>query len=119
MHPDQEETFAVLEGHLRLRTGRRSCLLGAGDSATVQAGTRHAFSNPGPGPALVRVEVRPAMRMAELLEAAARLGPRPRPLMLARFLAEFAAEVRAPFLPGLVAGTARRLVRLAGEPKLS
>ena len=118
LHPGQEETFSVREGRLRLRVGRRAHLLGPGDSVTVQPGAPHGFSNPGPGPAVVLVEVRPALRMAEALEAAAHLGTRPRPLALARYLSEFAAEIRAPLLPGLVGRTARLLARLAPEPNL-
>ena len=114
-HPGQEESFQVLEGRLRFRVGLRARVLGPGDAITVPVGAPHGFSNPGPTPALVRVEVRPALRTAELLEVGARLGARPGPLKLARFLAEFAAEVSSPLLPRLVTGVARRLTRLAGQ----
>ena len=119
LHPAQEETFSGLQGRLRLRVGRRVRVLCPGDVATVPAGVAHGFSNSGPGPAVVRVEVRPALRTAEMLEAAALLGERPSPLSLARFLSYFAAEVRAPLLPGVVARVARMLARLCGESSAS
>src|SRR5919202_5114746 len=61
-HPGQEERFQVLEGRLRFRVGLRARVLGPGDAITVPVGAPHGFSNPGPTPALVRVEVRPALR---------------------------------------------------------
>ena len=116
LHPVQQEVFQVLEGRLRVRTGRRVRMLRPGEAAVVPAGTAHGFSNPGPGPALVRVEVRPALRTAELLEVGAGLGARPGPLPLARFLSRFADEVAAPVLPGFVAKAAKLLARCFGEP---
>ena len=118
LHPEQEETFSVQEGQLRLRAGRRTRLLSPGEMVTVPRGVPHGFSNPGPGAALLLVEVRPALRMEEALEAGTRLGQRPAPLALARYLAEFTAEVRSPLLPGLVSRAARLLARLSPGPIL-
>jgi len=112
-HPAQEERFTVVEGRLRFRLGRRSPVLGAGDTVSVRPGTAHRFANPGPAAARVLVEVRPALRMQELLETAAALGAAPRPLHLVLFLREFAAEVRAPLLPWAVAAVTRPLAWLA------
>jgi quercetin dioxygenase-like cupin family protein len=113
LHPEQEERFTVVEGRLRFRVGRKSLVVGPGETVTVQPGTPHRFVNAGPGHARVLVEVRPALRMEELLETAAALGAAPRPLHLALFLRDFGREVRAPLLPGLVNAAARALGWLA------
>lgn len=107
VHPEQEERFTVLEGLMRFRLGGRSIQLKTGESVTVRRGVPHVFANAGPAPARLRVEVRPALNMEVLLEAAAALSaPRngmplglPRPLDLALFLREFEKEVAVPFLP--------------------
>jgi quercetin dioxygenase-like cupin family protein len=117
VHPRQEERFTVLEGLMRFRLGARAFLVKTGESVTVRPGLAHSFSNPGPAPAHVRVEVRPALRMEVLLEAAAALSDDhngmplglPRPLDLALFLREFENEISVPFLP-------ERLVRVVTRP---
>ena len=111
-HPVQQERFTVLEGLMRFRLGLRTVLARPGETVVVPPGTAHWFSNPGGVQAQVRVEVRPALRTEELLEAAGALGVGdgarrrrvPRPLDLALFLHEFAAEVRVPFVPASLAG---------------
>jgi quercetin dioxygenase-like cupin family protein len=113
VHPGQEERFTVVQGRLRFRVGRRSRVVGPGQSVTVPAGTPHHFANAGPTEAFVLVETRPAMQMQELLQVAGEIArdqhgrPRrlPRPVDLLLFMDEFRSEVQAPFLPG-------RLVRL-------
>lgn len=109
VHPAQEEVFTVLAGRMRFRIGRRTLLAGPGDRVAVPPETVHWFANPGPETAHARVEVSPALRMQELLEAQhdmvsggtlpfTRL-PRPRDLVL--FLAEFERELRVPYVPRL------------------
>jgi quercetin dioxygenase-like cupin family protein len=66
-HPRQEECFTVVSGRVRFRLGRQSIDGSPGTRVSVPAGTAHWFRNPGPGVAHVRVEVRPALRMEELL----------------------------------------------------
>ena len=112
-HPEQEERFKVLEGEARFRLGRRHLIAREGETVTVPPGTPHSFSNPGPGPARLLVQARPALRMEELLETAAGLGLRPGPLELAKFLVEFEREVRSPFAPRLVGALVRPLAWLA------
>lgn len=121
-HPGQEERFTVREGQLRFRIGRRSRLVGPGQSVTVPPGAPHHFANPGRTEAVVRVETRPALHMQELLEVAAELSrdERGRPRRLPRlvdlflFMDEFRAEVRAPYLPArLVRPVVRAACRLA------
>lgn len=107
VHPLQEERFEIVEGTMKFRKGLRTITANAGDTVVVPAGTVHRFQNAGRGPALVRVEVQPALKMEELFEvtvALAREGRTmssgmPYPLELALFMREFDDEVRAPFLP--------------------
>ncbi len=111
VHPLQEERFEVLQGTMKFRRGLRTITARAGDTVTVPPGRVHRFENAGDTPARVRVEVRPALRMEELFEAAVGLAREgrtnargmPYPLDLALFIREFEAEVRAPLVPpGLV-----------------
>lgn len=74
VHPSQEERFEVVSGTMRFRMGLRSIVARAGDIVTVPAGTVHKFANAGDGPAQARVEVRPALRMEDLLTTAVRLA---------------------------------------------
>lgn len=109
-HPVQEETFTMLAGRMRFRVGRRSCVVGPGETVRVPPGTVHSFANAGDETAHVLVETSPALQMRALLETAAELsnkGGRPRrlpnPVDLALFMRDFRREVRAPYLPtGLV-----------------
>jgi quercetin dioxygenase-like cupin family protein len=126
VHPHQEERFTVLDGLMRFRLGGRAVMVKAGDSVTVRPGVAHAFANAGSGPARLRVEVRPALKMEVLLEAAAALSRErtgmplglPRPLDLALFLREFETEVAVPFLPPMMVRLGTRalawLARLRG-----
>lgn len=108
VHPEQEERFEVVSGRMKFRMGVRTIVAEAGDVVTVPAGKVHRFSNAGDTTARCRVEVRPALRMEELLETTVRLAEEgrttakgmPKPLDLALFVSEFRREVRAPFSPG-------------------
>jgi len=107
LHPIQEERFTILEGRMRFRLGLRSLLAGPGETVVVPPNTIHRFANAGRGQARVRVEVRPALRMEDLLETAADLAREgrslpngmPSPLELALFLHEFEHEIAIPVLP--------------------
>lgn len=107
VHPLQEERFTVVHGTLRFRVDGRVVRLAAGQSVRVPPGTRHWFGNAGPGPAHAHVEVRPALRMEELLRQTATLGRSghllgtcvPRLSDLALLLLEFRRELGVPFLP--------------------
>jgi quercetin dioxygenase-like cupin family protein len=108
-HPIQEERFTILAGTMRFRLGWRRILATPGDTIAVPAGVAHWFGNAGSGVAHARVEVRPALRMEELLAMAATIEAgtqrsirhwvRQLPAV-ARLLIEFQHEVAAP---GLVA----------------
>jgi quercetin dioxygenase-like cupin family protein len=121
-HPEQSETFTMLEGRMRFRVGWRRLTATPGQCVRVPAGMVHHFANAGPGPARVAVQSRPALAMADLLEMAAALAREqhaasralPRPVELALFMADFEREVRAPYLPaGLVRAVMRRVAVMA------
>jgi quercetin dioxygenase-like cupin family protein len=125
-HPEQRETFTVLEGTMRFRVGWRRFVAGPGQQVAVPPGAVHHFANAGRVTARVAVESRPALRMQELLETAAALAQDqhragralPRPLDLALFMTEFEHEVAAPYLPRgvvrLVMGGLARAARTRG-----
>jgi mannose-6-phosphate isomerase-like protein (cupin superfamily) len=134
VHPRQEERFEVLEGTMRFKLGRKRVIAGPGDLVVVPAGQKHDFANVGDVDALVRVEVRPALKMEQLFETAVglaeqgrtMLGGIPRPLDLALFTEEFGDEVRGAFPPRRLqravlvplAALARRRGRAAPTPAL-
>jgi quercetin dioxygenase-like cupin family protein len=109
VHPGQQESFEVREGIMKFRKGLHTVTAGPGDLVVVESGTFHRFANAGDEPAVVRVRVEPALRMEELFETVAALAAEgrtlpsgmPRPLDLALFMREFAAEVAAPVAPGV------------------
>ena len=106
-HPHQEERFEVLEGTMTFKLGRRKITAGPGEVVVIPPGATHAFATGGDTNAVVRVEVRPALKMEQLLEAACELAQEgrttrkgmPKPLHLALFVHEFRDEVQAPFPP--------------------
>lgn len=121
-HPEQEESFTVLDGQMKFRIGWRSVRAEAGETVRIRPGTVHHFANAGPCPAHVLVETRPALDMEDLLETAAAMARDqhaaaraiPRPLDLALFMRDFEREVMAPYLPAaLVRGVTRGMAWLA------
>jgi len=127
VHPEQEERFEVVKGTMKFRRGLDTVVARAGDTVVVPPGTIHRFANAGDGPAHVLVEVRPALRMEQLLETASALAREgrtnrkgmPRPLELALFVREFEREVRVPLVPaGLVRAALAPLARLAASQGL-
>jgi quercetin dioxygenase-like cupin family protein len=107
-HPTQEERFTVVAGQMRFRLGRQTLLAQAGETITIPAGTAHWFGNAGATIAHAQVEVRPALRMAELFESTEALGLATRGARLARLaglarvVLEFQHEVAVPHLPALL-----------------
>jgi quercetin dioxygenase-like cupin family protein len=109
-HPEQEERFTVTEGCMVFRVRGRRRVARAGETVVVPAGAIHYFANGGTSIAHVVVETRPALRTAEMLDAAALLAQEqharrarlPRLENLARFVTEFQHEVRAPYAPARV-----------------
>ena len=127
VHPIQEERFEVVSGTMRFRKGRDTVLAGPGDALTVPPATYHRFANAGDSPAVLRVEVRPALRMEQLWETVVALAQQgrtfrsglPRPVDLALFMREFEQEVQPPLAPGLVRAATAPLAWLATRRGLS
>jgi quercetin dioxygenase-like cupin family protein len=107
IHPLQEERFEVVAGTMSFRRGRERIIAGPGEVVVVPPGVKHDFANAGDEDALVRVEVRPALKMEQLFETAVglaeqgrtMLGGIPKPLDLALFVGEFENEVQKAFPP--------------------
>src|SRR5262249_51577629 len=107
LHPHQEERFEVVEGTMGFRLRREHVVAGPGEVVVVPAGVPHDFANEGETAALVRVEIRPALKMEQLFETAVMLAERgrtmlggiPKPLELALFTREFEQEVRSAVVP--------------------
>ena len=116
VHPNQIERFEIRHGLMRFRIGLRKRLAGPGDVVDVGSGIVHAFANDGEDEARLHIEVRPALRMEEMLvevvtmAKAGRLTRRglPRnPLELADLARRYDQEAHAPLLS---VGTQRALL---------
>jgi len=126
VHPHQSERFAVADGTLGLRIGRKKLTLEPGDVATVEAGTSHRFWNACEDEVRFVCEIRPALQFESLLETMFALAAEgktnrkgmPSPLRLAVIAKAHFDTVRLPFPPawmqkvGLALGAP--LGRLAG-----
>jgi quercetin dioxygenase-like cupin family protein len=107
VHPIQTERFEVVEGRMRFRLGRRRVIAGPGDVVQVAPGVVHSFANAGDEEARVRVEVRPALAMEEMLAEVVTLAEAGRmtrrglprnPLDLAVLARKYDREARAPLM---------------------
>ena len=86
---------------------QKRVVAGPGEVVVVPPGVPHDFANVGDEPALVRVDIRPALKMEQLFETAVALAEQgrtmmngiPKPLDLALFTREFEDEVQAAFPP--------------------
>src|SRR5215212_5815389 len=67
VHPIQTERFAVTGGQVRFRVGLRTIVAGPGDVVEIPPGVIHGFANREGEDARIRVEVRPALAMEEML----------------------------------------------------
>lgn len=110
VHRHQDESFEVLSGTMRFKRGLKTIVASAGETVLVPAATSHMFENGGDEEAVVRVQVRPAMKMEQLFETVVELAEEgrttkkgmPKPLDLALFVREYKDEVQAPFPPRFV-----------------
>jgi mannose-6-phosphate isomerase-like protein (cupin superfamily) len=107
VHPIQTERFEVVEGSVRFRTGLRTQVAGPGDVLEIAPGVVHSFANVGDEEARMRVEVRPALAMEDMLAEvvamaeAGRMTKRgmPRRLRdLAALARKYDQEAHAPWL---------------------
>jgi quercetin dioxygenase-like cupin family protein len=73
VHPLQEERFEDVRGTMRFRLRQQRIVAGARDVVVVPSGVPHDFANAGDETAIVRVEIRPALKMEHLLSR----GPLP------------------------------------------
>jgi quercetin dioxygenase-like cupin family protein len=68
IHPHQEERFTVRNGTVRSRWGGREQLLSVGDSVVMPPGEAHTIEPADGKDAMVRAELRPALRYGEFIE---------------------------------------------------
>ena len=126
-HPLQEEQFVLLEGRMRAEVDSVGRDLVAGDSLVVPAGALHAMWNPGPEPARVSWQVRPALRTQSFFETVFALAARgqvnadgvPGLLDLALLMPHFRDEIRVTSPPAwvqrLIFGALAPIARLVGR----
>jgi len=74
IHPNQEETFHIHEGHVQFTLGWKHLSSGPGESVTVPRATRHRFVNTTETLARATVELRPALNFQNFLETFAALA---------------------------------------------
>lgn len=67
MHPSMEERWQVIEGSIGYRVDGKERIVGPGESVVAPPGTEHSSWNAGNAPALVRIEMRPALRWEEFI----------------------------------------------------
>jgi mannose-6-phosphate isomerase-like protein (cupin superfamily) len=108
VHPAQSERFAVAEGTLALKVGRKQLELGPGDVAIVEPRTAHKFWNSGDEPVRFVCEIRPALQFESLVETmfalaadgkTSRKGMPMNPFRLAVIAKAHFDTVRLPFPP--------------------
>jgi mannose-6-phosphate isomerase-like protein (cupin superfamily) len=116
VHPNQTETFRILDGTVGFRVGRERLFATTGDTVTVKAGTAHTFWNTSESRARFVCEIRPALGFERLLEtmfALARDGKTdrrgmPHPLRLAAIANHHHDDLQLPMVPPSVQRLAAR-----------
>jgi mannose-6-phosphate isomerase-like protein (cupin superfamily) len=107
VHPIQSERFEVVDGRMTFRVGLRKLHAGPGDVVEVPPRVAHSFANAGEDEARLRVEVRPALAMEEMLTEvvamaqAGRMNRRGMPrnvLELAALARKYDQEAHAPLV---------------------
>jgi quercetin dioxygenase-like cupin family protein len=88
-HPRQDERFEVLEGSIKALVDGEERTYGAGESLEVKAGSVHQMTS-ADGPARMRWEARPSLRLADFFE---RIHTAP-PEDWRGFLESFSDEIR-------------------------
>ena len=126
VHPSQTESHEVISGALRVTMGGESRVLGPGESILIPAGTEHRHYADGEAEGHVRVELRPALKTAELLERLAELDAAGqitargylKPVAAARLLTDFPHEGRAARPPaGIQQAVARAVVAVSDQSR--
>ncbi|MGZ4380545.1 MAG: SRPBCC family protein [Gaiellaceae bacterium] len=126
VHPSQTESHEVISGALKVTIGGQSRVLRPGESILIPAGTAHRHYAEGPDEGRVCVELRPALKTAELLERLAELDTAGqitgrgylKPLAAARLVTDFPDEGRAARPPaGVQRAVARAVVAVADQSR--
>jgi len=120
VHPSQTERFAVIDGRLGMKMGRKKMLLESGDVALVEPGTPHKFWNMGDDEVRFVCEVRPALQFESLLETMFALAAdgktnkkgMPNPVRLAVIANHHFDDVRLPKIPHVL----QKLALVFGAP---
>jgi quercetin dioxygenase-like cupin family protein len=107
VHPFQTERFAVVDGALGLKVGRKKQTLGPDEVALVEPGTAHRFWNASEEEVRFVCEIRPALDFESLLETMFGLAAdgrtnrkgMPNPLRLAVIAQAHFSTVRLPHPP--------------------
>jgi quercetin dioxygenase-like cupin family protein len=123
VHPSQEERFTIVSGQMRFRLRRHTILVGPGETIRIPPGIAHWFGNASAGVTRARVEVRPALRMEEVLASSEAIGMAtiapgvrlPNPFDLARILLKFQREVAMPHAPAFLVRAALAPLAWLGE----
>lgn len=68
VHPGMEERWRVVSGSAGFRIAGEECAASAGESVVAAPGVPHVAWNAGEDEAVVRIEMRPALRWRELVE---------------------------------------------------
>lgn len=68
-HPSQTETFNVVSGNLKLRSGKDTRSLTDGDSAVIPPNTPHFWGNASPSPSHVIVRLTPALNSEDFFDS--------------------------------------------------
>jgi quercetin dioxygenase-like cupin family protein len=68
-HPEQEETFHILQGELEVYKQDRWLVLKAGDSLVIPAKTPHTYKNTSKKPVRFEFHITPRVRFREMIEA--------------------------------------------------
>jgi quercetin dioxygenase-like cupin family protein len=89
-HPSQQETFTGISGAVTARIGGTERTIGPGDTVVVPPGTSHAFWNAGREEAVLKWEVRPALRTEQMFQELSDAGSTfKQALVIPRYKAEF------------------------------
>ena len=90
VHPAMEERWEVLDGRAAFRIGGEETECGPGERAVAPPGVAHLAWNPGHGPVVLRIEMRPALRWREFVERLFAAGGVPDRALLRDFADEIA-----------------------------
>jgi quercetin dioxygenase-like cupin family protein len=93
-HPSQEERFEVVSGRMSVRLDGEERTHASGESFVISPEVVHAMWNPGPEPAELLWETRPALKTGEFFERIWGISSKPSPLELAVIARAYDEEVR-------------------------